>query len=278
MIDLNEIINSFCLMKACHLARRLAVRGGAVLLTGSGAFAWCSADATAEGDCPPPLVQRKLTSVSRNLRTEEWRADGPLVIGGVPWSVSKTTLHGGRQEGVDEITVDNGLLSFTVIPTRGMSIGRLTCHESTGAVPLGWESPVRETVHPSHVELNDRGGLGWLTGFNEWLVRCGVAFAGHPGKDGDHLLTLHGRIGNIPASEVEVVVGAPRNASNSPPCHPLLCAAVAPVPPHLLPCAQMRHRLTGSVCAAVWTKLCLSSPTLSYGLKCRPYRAAMRSE
>eukprot|EP00964_Phaeocystis_antarctica_P008288 scaffold4465_cov47-Phaeocystis_antarctica.AAC.5 len=41
-------------------------------------------------------------------------------------------------------------------------------------------------------------------------VRCGVAFAGHPAEEeeGGHLLTLHGRIGNIPASEVEVVVDA----------------------------------------------------------------------
>jgi len=84
-----------------------------------------------------------------------------------------------------------------------------------GDVRLGWDSPVREVVHPRLINLESRGGLGWLDGFNEWMVRCGLEFAGHPGKDkfinnvGDEAemdLTLHGKIGNIPASEVEVVI------------------------------------------------------------------------
>ena len=91
-------------------------------------------------------------------------------LGSSPWSVTKMTLHGGRQEGVDLIEVDNGVLRFTVIPTRGMSIGQVV----GGDVRLGWDSPVREVVHPRHVDLQDHGGLGWLTGFNEWLTRCGV--------------------------------------------------------------------------------------------------------
>jgi hypothetical protein len=54
-----------------------------------------------------------------------------------------------------------------------------------------------------------------LEGFNEWLVRCGLEWTGHPGQDkfinnvGDEAtmdLTLHGKVGNIPASEVEVVI------------------------------------------------------------------------
>jgi hypothetical protein len=70
-------------------------------------------------------------------------------------------------------------------------------------------------VHPQHIRLEDRGGLGWLEGFNEWMVRCGLESNGHPGTDsfinnvGDEAvmdLTLHGKIANIPASEVEVVI------------------------------------------------------------------------
>jgi hypothetical protein len=80
---------------------------------------------------------------------------------------------------------------------------------------LGWDSPVKEVVHPQFVNLESRGGLGWLEGFNELLVRCGLEFAGGPGRDefvdntgakAEMNLTLHGKIGNIPASEVEVVV------------------------------------------------------------------------
>jgi hypothetical protein len=125
--------------------------------------------------------------------------------------VRQTTLHGGKQEGVEVIEVDNGTLQFVVVPTRGMSVLRVQC----GELRLGWDSPVKEVVNPMHMDLQSRGGLGWLEGFNEWMVRCGLESNGHPGTDkfinntGDEAtmdLTLHGKIGNIPASEVEVVV------------------------------------------------------------------------
>ena len=85
----------------------------------------------------------------------------------------------------------------------------------SGAIRLGWNSPLKEIVHPSYINLESRGGLGWLEGFNEWMVRCGLEFAGHPGTDEfiDNTgspatlnLTLHGKIQNIPASNYEVVV------------------------------------------------------------------------
>src|SRR5689334_20427340 len=157
--------------------------------------------------------RKTITSVDDNKRTEEWKVT-PRDLHlpeRIPWSIHKMTLHGGKQEGVDVIVVDNGRLSFTVVPTRGMSILKVT----SGDVTLGWNSPVKEVVHPQFINLQSRGGLGWLDGFNEWLVRCGLEWAGHPGKDefinntGDKAemeLTLHGKIGNTPASEVEVVI------------------------------------------------------------------------
>ena len=63
--------------------------------------------------------------------------------------------------------------------------------------------------------VNDRGGIGWLTGFDEWLCRCGLASNGPPGEDVHvdrhgatrrDLLTLHGRIANQPAHYVEARV------------------------------------------------------------------------
>ena len=127
------------------------------------------------------------------------------------WSVTREILKGGKQEGVEILTLDNGKLKITVIPTRGMGI----LDVKMDGVRLGWNSPVKEVVHPSHIDLESRGGLGWLEGFNEWMVRCGLEFAGHPGTDqfinntGDPStlnLTLHGKIQNIPASDYEVVV------------------------------------------------------------------------
>jgi hypothetical protein len=128
-----------------------------------------------------------------------------------PWSVTIKTLRGGKQEGVRLITLDNGKLQIVVIPTRGMGILSV----AMGDLKLGWKSPVSEIVHPKHVNLQLRGGLGWLEGFNEWLARCGLENTGQAGPDeiinnvGDKTvvdLTLHGKIANIPASEVEVIV------------------------------------------------------------------------
>lgn len=127
------------------------------------------------------------------------------------WSVSRVTLQGGKQDGVDLITLDNGVLQIVVIPTRGMNVFEVR----KGDVRLGWDSPVKEIVHPKYINLESRGGLGWLDGFNEWMVRCGLEYAGHPGRDsfttntGDTAemdLTLHGKIGHIPASKVEVLI------------------------------------------------------------------------
>ena len=128
------------------------------------------------------------------------------------WSIRKRTLHGGLRAGVDLIDVDNGALAFTVLPTRGMGLwqGRYR------GVHLGWKSPVHGPVHPSLVNTADRGGIGWLTGFDEWLCRCGLASNGPPGEDAytdrqgrarRDLLSLHGRIANQPAYYVEVRVG-----------------------------------------------------------------------
>jgi hypothetical protein len=157
--------------------------------------------------------RQTLTSVSRNIHFDTWQVTHRDFDfkSATPWSVQKYTLRGGKQEGVDVIIVNNDKLNFVVVPTRGMGVLRV----EMGNVRLGWNSPVKEVVHPQFINLQSRGGLGWLEGFNEWMVRCGLEWAGHPGKDkfvnntGDEAemdLTLHGKIANIPASEVEVAV------------------------------------------------------------------------
>jgi hypothetical protein len=154
-----------------------------------------------------------LISVKGNSNAGAWKVASQEATPGcpTPWSVRLVTLHGGKQEGVNLVIVDNGKLTFTVIPTRGMGVLSATL----GDVRLGWDSPVKEVVHPQWINLQSRGGLGWLEGFNEWLCRCGLESNGHPGTDkfinnvGEEAtmeLTLHGRIANLPAQEVEVVV------------------------------------------------------------------------
>ncbi|HKD35833.1 MAG TPA: DUF4432 family protein, partial [Pirellulales bacterium] len=154
-----------------------------------------------------------LTSVAAGLGQPTWQLTSRDVKSdsATAWSVKRFALHGGKQEGCELIVLDNGKLKITVIPTRGMSVLDVT----SGEMRLGWNSPVKQIVHPQFMRLESRGGLGWLEGFNEWMVRCGLEYAGHPGQDefvnnvGEKAtmeLTLHGKIGNIPASEVSVTV------------------------------------------------------------------------
>lgn len=127
------------------------------------------------------------------------------------WWVEKSVLHGGKQEGVDVITLNNGKTEFVIVPTRGMSIWEVR----SGDIRLGWDSPVSEIVHPKFVNLENRGGLGWLEGFGGWFVRCGLEYTGLPGTDKqvtntgavvESELTLHGKIDYLPASRVEAVI------------------------------------------------------------------------
>jgi hypothetical protein len=156
------------------------------------------------------LVALTLTATLAGCATPT-PTDDHVLRAGDGWSVTSKTLRGGKQEGVRVVTLDNGALQIDIVPTRGMSIHEVRHDDLT----LGWDSPVEELVHPAYIDLESRGGLGWLEGFNEWMVRCGLEFAGHPGTDqfvtntGDTAsmeLTLHGKIGNIPASDVQVIV------------------------------------------------------------------------
>ena len=144
-----------------------------------------------------------LTDATRNISIKEWKIsseDAGSISEGLRWSVAKRVLAGGRQEGVEVIEVDNGLMKFTVVPTCGFHVWTA----NVGELRLGWDSPVTEIVHPQFVNLAERGGLGWLNGFGEWISRCGLESMGPPCKDGNLTYTLHGRINYLPASYVEV--------------------------------------------------------------------------
>jgi len=161
------------------------------------------------------VFEKILLDVEKDIYVENWVVSSEEFKDNSmsKWRIEKRRLKGGLGDGVDIVEVDNGRLSFTMVPTRGMGIWRGRCGEDS----LGWDSPVKELVHPHYVNLEARNGLGWLAGFNEWVVRCGLENNGAPGEDvvvdnrGNQkrvILPLHGKVANIPASFVSAFVKA----------------------------------------------------------------------
>ena len=120
------------------------------------------------------------------------------------WRVSRRTLCTGLSQGVEIVEIDNGLLALVIVPTRGMGIWRA----SIGARELGWRSPVRGPVHPAFVPIAEPSGVGWLSGFDELMCRCGLESNGAPDFDGRGklLFPLHGRIANRPAHDLRLAI------------------------------------------------------------------------
>jgi hypothetical protein len=157
--------------------------------------------------------RKVLTDVDENVNSEAFSLNGAMLSLGnkVPWSVRKFTLRGGLQEGVEVVEIDNGSFCFAVLLTRGMGIWRA----HAGGVRLGWDSPVKDPVHPAYIHPLENGGIGWLKGFNEWMVRCGLSSMGAPGKDtiidnngnpSEVMLPLHGNIANAPARKATIEI------------------------------------------------------------------------
>ena len=146
-----------------------------------------------------------LTDLDNDIYVDEIDLCPDDVEGGAGgYSVRKRTLRGGLRDGVDVIEVDSGSFRFTVIPTRGMGLWR----GSLDDVRLSWKSPVRGPVHPGFVHIDEPSGLGWLDGFDELLVRCGLESNGAPAfnENGSLAYPLHGKIANLPAHKAEVTI------------------------------------------------------------------------
>jgi len=137
-----------------------------------------------------------------------WRHDSP-VAGRYETStgvvlIQHGDLVGGVSEGVEVVLVDTGAVRTLLLPGRGMSIWKIWADEKE----FGWTSPVSGPVHPALVPVTDPSGLGWLEGFDELVVRCGLESNGAPEFNADKGLaySLHGRIANTPAQNLRVVV------------------------------------------------------------------------
>jgi hypothetical protein len=102
------------------------------------------------------------------------------------------------------VEIDNSRLKLVLVPTRGMGLW----YAELDGTRLGWESPVRGPIHPHFVPINEPSGVGWLDGFDELMVRCGLESSGGAvfNERGQLVFPLHGRIANRPARELSVSV------------------------------------------------------------------------
>lgn len=117
-------------------------------------------------------------------------------------TIRRGVFQGGVSEGVEIIRMANSRMHVDVLPTRGMSIWRMTAD----GVRYQWQSPVVGPVHPNFVDVGEPSGLGWLSGFDELVVRCGLHSNGAPEHDEQGRLVhpLHGQIANTPADALSI--------------------------------------------------------------------------
>ena len=103
------------------------------------------------------------------------------------------TFNEGKAKGVRAIEVNTGVVSFTVLPDRGMDIAQ--CYFKGQAV--SWISKTGITA-PAYYDKDDKN---WLRGFFGGLVTtCGLKNIGSPTDE----YGLHDRITHSPAEKVGV--------------------------------------------------------------------------
>jgi hypothetical protein len=145
-------------------------------------------------------------SMTREATPESHVTELPerVTAGNGRFSLSYKQLDSGRSAGMHCLTIDTGAVVTTILPDRGMGIWKCW----SGDLEFGWQSPVQGPVHPSLVPVHDASGIGWLEGFDELLVRCGLHSNGAPefAENGTVRYPLHGRIANLPAHRLDVQV------------------------------------------------------------------------
>lgn len=145
-------------------------------------------------------------SLANRYDSVQWDIESPLAVTVETRQGNVTVKHGrfvgGAADQVEVVQVDTGAVRVVILPSRGMSIWHL---EADG-IRFGWDSPVEGPVHPSQVPVFDPSGIGWLEGFDELVVRCGLESNGAPEFDehGKLVYPLHGRIGNLPADSLSI--------------------------------------------------------------------------
>ena len=146
------------------------------------------------------------TAIHRNGKDDSVDLDIPEIItaGTGKFGIRYEQLSSGCSADLYCLTIDTGEVVATILPDRGMGIWKCW----SGDLEFGWQSPVPGPVHPSFVPVHDSSGIGWLEGFDELFVRCGLQSNGAPefAENGVLRYPLHGRIANLPAHQLAIQV------------------------------------------------------------------------
>lgn len=145
-------------------------------------------------------------SIRGEMATSEIEIDIPekITAGCGRFGIRYNQLPAGCSAGLYCLTIDTGEVIATILPDRGMGLWKCW----SGDLEFGWQSPVPGPVHPCFVPVLDATGIGWLEGFDELLVRCGLQSNGAPEfcENGTLRYPLHGRIANLPAHRLDIQV------------------------------------------------------------------------
>ncbi len=96
------------------------------------------------------------------------------------------------------LTLCNGLLTYTVLPERGLDIGDIFL----GDERFSWERDMKYLLHPGNVDLSAGSGAGWINGFYPAVASIGPELFGTPGEG----YTLHGTGSYSPADTGSVKI------------------------------------------------------------------------
>lgn len=111
--------------------------------------------------------------------------------------IRSVTLRDALEEGTHLLEVYTGSgLSFDLVSSRALDLSAIRYR----GIPLAWRG-VNGDSHPAYYEPQ---GAGWLRSFaGGLLTTCGLDQFGAPAQDGPENLGLHGRIGQLPAHNLQ---------------------------------------------------------------------------
>ena len=119
------------------------------------------------------------------------------------------------------LSIDTGVMRFTLILERGLDIGEIF----VAGQKHSWERSSGRLLHPDNVDLRRNGNAGWEDGFYGALTALGPEIFGTP----DNIRTVHGTGSYSLVHSHEVVLTREPNCLTVEACFPIRGYELSPV-------------------------------------------------